>query len=288
MDFQTEMIWLGISFVYVVLGMGAVLLSKLLKNLLTPYRLDAELTQKDNVALGLAITGYFVGVLIIYLGATVGPSPDEIPPVGELAREMGLDLAYAVGGMILLNLSCVVVDRLVLYKFSMRKEIIEDQNAGTGAVEAGCLIASALVIAGAIHGEGDLVTALVFYLLGQVVLVLFGIFHQWITSYDAHEEIEQDNVPAGVSLGLSMIAIGVILLKATYDDFVAWDQNLMKFGIYAVAGFLTLLVIRKIVDVAFLPRTTIHEEIVHDRNLNAALLEGSLSIGAAASIFLIF
>ena len=237
MSFQTEITWIGISIVYIVCAIGAVILSKYLKDFLTPYRLDEQLTDKDNPALGLATTGYFIGVMIIFLGATVGPSPydfpaeetsetaatettttetasgtPEIPPLGDLAAELGIDLAWAIGGMLLLNLSCLIVDKLVLYRFSTRKEIIEDRNAGTGAVEAGCLIASALVIAGSIHGEGGLDTALVFFGLGQLVLVLFGVFYQFINSYDIHKEIEEDNVAAGVSLGLNMVAIGVAAL----------------------------------------------------------------------------
>lgn len=288
MDFQTEMIWLGISFVYVAIGVLLVLLSKFLKDLLTPYRIDTELTQKDNVALGLAMTGYFAGVLIIYLGATVGPSAEGVPSFSELLNDLVLDLSYAVVGMALLNISSIIVDKLVLYKFSIRKEIIEDRNAGTGAVEAGCLIASALVIAGAIHGEGDFLSALVFFGLGQLVLIIFALFYQWMTSFDIHKEIEEDNVAAGVSLGLSMVAIGIILLKATFGDFISWEHNLIMFGMYSVAGFLTLLIIRKVVDLTLMPKTTIHKEIVEDRNLNAALLEGTLCVGSAAAILLIF
>ena len=288
MDLQTEITWLGISFGYIAVGFALVLLSKFLKDLLTPYRLDVELSHKDNVALGLAITGYFAGVLIIFLGAAVGPSPDEVPQVAVLGMELAQTLFYAVVGIVMLNFSSLLIDKMVLYKFSMRKEIIEDRNVGTGAVEAGCLVANGLVIAGAIHGDGDFATAVVFYLLGQVVLILFGLFYQWITSYDIHHEIEEDNVAAGVSLGFGMAAIGIILLKATFGDFISWEHNLAMFGIYAGAGFVALMLVRKVVDFAILPRTTLHHEIVEDRNLNAALLEGTLSVGGAAAILLIF
>ncbi|MDA7541204.1 DUF350 domain-containing protein [bacterium] len=288
MDLQTEITWLGISFGYIAVGFALVLLSKFLKDLLTPYRLDVELSHKDNVALGLAITGYFAGVLIIFLGAAVGPSPDEVPQLSVLGMELAQTLLYAVVGIVMLNFSSFLIDKMVLYKFSMRKEIIEDRNVGTGAVEAGCLVANGLVIAGAIHGDGDFATAVVFYLLGQVVLILFGLFYQWITSYDIHHEIEEDNVAAGVSLGFGMAAIGIILLKSTFGDFISWEHNLAMFGIYAGTGFVTLMIVRKIVDVAILPRTTLHHEIVEDRNLNAALLEGTLSVGGAAAILLIF
>jgi len=288
MNIVTEVQWLSVSFIYVLLAILTILASKHVKNWLTPYKLDEELTGKDNPALGLATSGYYVAVLIVFLGATVGPSPAEVPPIGDLAITLGIDLAYAVAGILLLNSNRVIVDRLVLHSFSVHKEIIEDRNVGTGAVEAGCLIASVFSIAGAIHGEGDIVTAIVFYVLGLAVLLAFGWFYQLITSYDIHKEIEADNVPAGVAFGMNMVAIGVLLLKATYEDFYSWELNLSLLAFYAIGGFLALLILKKIVDVTLLPGTTIHHEIVNDRNLNAAFIEGSTSIGIAASVFLLF
>lgn len=288
MSFLTELSWLAVGFTYVLIGVLVVVLSKFVKDWFTPYKLDEELTEKDNPAVGVATAGYFVAVLIVYLGAVVGPGTEEAPVWSELVSEMGVVLAYTCAGIVALNLTRIIIDRCILYKFSIRKEIIDDRNAGTGAVEAGCMIASALVIAGAIHGDGDIMTALAFFGAGLVALILFGLFFQWITPYDIHKEIEADNVPAGVELGMNMVAIGVLLLKATYADFHGWGENFAIFGLYAIAGFITLMVTRKMVDVVLLPGSTIQHEIVNDRNLNAALIEGAMAIGVATSIFLVF
>jgi uncharacterized membrane protein YjfL (UPF0719 family) len=288
MSLTTELSWLAVGFAYVVAGILVVILSKYVKDRFTSFNLDDELTKKDNPAVGVATAGYFIAVLIVFLGASVGPSPGGSPIWTEIGKELAVDLAYAIAGILALNLNRILIDRCILYKFSIRKEIIEDRNTGTGAVEAGCMIASALVIAGAIHGQGDIVTALVFCVAGLAILIVFGLFFQWITPYDIHHEIEADNVPAGVELGMMMVAIGVILLKATYADFYSWSENFTILGLYAIGGFITLIVVRKLVNVALLPGTTLEHEIVRDRNMNAALIQGAMTIGTAVSVFFMF
>ena len=270
---------------YVVLGLIVLILAKMFKNFFTPFAVDEELTKRDNHAVGLAMIGYFAGVLIIYLGASIGPELAE-EDATQLFHTIGIDLLYALAGIIALNVGRLIVDKLVLYKFSAVKEIIQDRNVGTGAVEFGSYIATALIVAGAIHGEGGgVLSALVFFALGQFVLVLFGGFYQWVTKYDIHHEIERDNIAAGVALGGNMVAIGIILLTATSGDFIDWATNLSDFAYYALAGFSTLMILRKITDWVLLPGTTIAHEIATDQNLNAAWIEGTVAIGMASVIF---
>ncbi len=278
------------SAAYVLLGLATLLIAKLVLDALTPFKVDEELTTKDNPALGVTVCGYLIAVIAIFLGATVGDTTElggELD--GELAslgQSLGIDFGYAIGGILLLNVGRALLDRLVLSKFSTRKEIIEDRNVGTGAVEFGNYIATGLIIAGSISGEGGgPLTALVYFGLGQAVLVLFGWFYQLITKYDVHAEIEKDNVAAGVAMGLSMIAIGIILLRAIAGDFSSFAEDLPFFGYFTIAGFALLWVMRKIVDFVFLPGTTLAHEIVNDRNLNVAWIEGTMTIGVAVIIF---
>ena len=82
-----------------------------------------------------------------------------------------------------------------------------------------------------------------------------------------------------------MIAIGIVLLKATSGDFVGWGENLANFGFLAMVGFVLLMLMRKFTDHVLLPKTTIAHEIAIDQNVGAAWIEGIVSIGMASIIF---
>lgn len=271
---------------FVVLGLVVLVLAKIAKDFMTPFKLDAELTAKDNPALGLSVTGYYLGVMAVFLGVLADTGDEAIQ---YSAQAFGYDLLevllYSMGGIVLLNLSRVVVDKLILPRFSTRKEIIEDRNVGTGAVEFGNYVTSGLIIAGALNGEGNALTALVFFLLGEAALILFARIYQAITNYDLHAEIERDNAAAGVAFAGNMMAIGIVLLKGLKGDFVGWAENLSGFAVYSVAGCLLLFLVRWAADLFILPGATFDEEIAKDRNLNAAWIESAVVIGAAGIIF---
>ncbi len=278
---------------YVALGVALLVLTRGLIGLISPYSLRDQLTGRDNAAAGLAFTGYLVGVIIIYLGAAIGPDQIEMadgamldPTWSEIGMSMLTVSGYTIGGLGCLYLGTIVVDKFVLRTFSVQKEIVEDRNVGTGAVIFGNTVATALIIAGAVHGEGGgPLSAIVFFLLGQVVLVIWSLFYQMITKFDLHEQIEKDNVAAGTAYGLSVIAIGIVLLRASMDDLVSWPDHLAKFGYFAVVGLTVITILRAVTNRLLLPGTTLHMEIERDRNLNAAWIEGSVAIGAAATVF---
>ncbi|MFC1858246.1 DUF350 domain-containing protein [Thermodesulfobacteriota bacterium] len=263
----------------ILLFMIIVMLSKLVNDLLTPYKVDEELTNKDNVALSTSIGGYFLATTIIFIGALIGPSE------GIIQDLLGVG-SYSALGICLLNVSRFINDKLILRKFSNVKEIIEDRNAGTGAVQFGSYVASGLIIAGAIHGDGGGVdTALAFFLLGQVALIIFTALYNFITPFDIHDEIEKDNVAAGVAFGGCLIAVGIILMKGASGNFISWQYNLSVFGLDVILVFILLPVVRFFFDKIVLPRASLDHEIQVDRNLGAGLLEMIVFMSFASILF---
>ncbi len=282
---------------FVMLGVITLAFAGIIKDLFTPYSISDQLTNQDNSALGLSLTGYYIGVIVIFIGAMYDPA-DNVQVRNLMSSFFLLQLAevlgYSVGGIVALNIARVVVAKLVLHKFDVKKEIIEDRNAGTGAVEFGSYVASAFVIAGAISGKSPgpwwfgAVAAAALFGLGQLVLVIYSKFYQLICSYDIHDEIERDNVPAGVAFGGNLVAIGLIQFKAVAGNFESWVSNLSKFAIWSLLGFLVLFLLRILVDRFFMPRSTLSHEIANDRNINAAYLEGAILIGMATILFFAF
>ena len=269
---------------YVGVAMLLLAFARFLKDRLTPFSLRIEMTERDNPALGISVAGYYVGVLVIIIGAmSTGPSA-AVPLLDDLLTTAG----YAILGILLLNVSRLLVDRVLLRDFSTVKEIIEDRNVGTGAVEMGAYVASALIIAGAIQGEGGGPhTAMAFYGVGQLGLLVYGHIYRALCRYDLHAEIERDNVAAGVALGLNLIAIGLISMKGIAGDFLGWEVNLSRFAAAYVVGLVILVVLRFVIDWMLLPGASLQREIAEDRNLNAAWIEGSVLAGIAGVLVVI-
>ena len=59
---------------FIILYLVLFLFAKWLKDFCTPYRINDELTQKDNLAIALTMSGYYFGVVAIFVGALLGPT----------------------------------------------------------------------------------------------------------------------------------------------------------------------------------------------------------------------
>ena len=285
--------------VYVGVGVVVLVLAKFAQDFLTPYRINEQLSHKDNTALGLSITGYFLGVIIVFVGVLYQPLTVIRDDQWQFNGDFGMDVLevflYAVAGILVLNLARILVDKLVLYKFKTEKEIIEDQNAGAGAVEFAVYIAVGLVIAAATAGAGvsadevtvveSIIRSVVFFVLGMAVLMAFALFYQMTTPFDIHEEIEKDNAAVGIALAGNLIAIGLIIFKAVFGEFVGWTEGIVSFVVFAVIGFVLLYVVRIIVDFALLPGTKVSDELAVDRNLGVAFIESGVVISAALILY---
>ena len=276
--------------VYVAMGVAILTIARVAQDLLTPYHIQDQLNRKDNVALAISITGYYFGVILVFLGGLYQPflviSDGNLGFDAAYWQEAGIVFGYSIVGIIVLNVARIVVDKLVLHQFSTEKEIIDDGNAGTGVVEFAVYVAVGLVIAGAISGDsGGPETALAFLALGLITLIVYALIYEWTTSFDIHEEIEKDNVAVGVALAGNLIAIGIVVFKAVFGEFTGWTDSLAGFATYAVLGFVLLYAVRFVVDKLLFPRVRIADELAIDRNVGAAFIESAALISVSLILF---
>lgn len=273
-----EIYW-GLSLL--ILFVAIFVVAKITHQILTPYNADEQLTQKDNFAVSISLSGYLFAVVLIFAGTVFGPSQ------GWVEDLLGIG-GYSLLGIVLLNISRIFNDKLILQKFSNVKEIIEDQNAGVATVQMGSYIASGLVIAGTLIGEGGgLLQVLVFFVLGQLSLLLMAKIYNFITPYDLHHELEKDNVSAGIGFAGTLIAIGIILLSSLSGDFTGWGVSLKSFAIDAAIAFATLPLFRIFFDKVILKGADLNYEIKNNQNKGAALLEMTLTISVCIVLFLL-
>ena len=244
------------------------------------YKLNVELVEKDNAALALAIAGYYFGLVFAIGGTMVGPSVSILDSLLDI-------FIYGAISIILINASWYICDKLILYKFKISDELIRDHNQGTGVVSAGVSIASGLIIFGSVQGDGgNIWTVIVFWTMGQIFLILAGLVYNLITPYDIHDEIEKDNVAAGVSFAGALVAMGTIIGLAAESDFVSWKESLPAYFSYAIVGLILLPAIRFLTDKILLPTVKLSHEIASQEkpNVGAAYIE-AFSYIAAALIF---
>lgn len=260
---------------FVLIGLGKVLYDRLHPR----FVLQEELFERDNVALAVTVTGYYLGLILALGGVLSGPSS------GLWIDLIDIGL-YGLAAVLLLNLSAWINDKVILSRFDNQKEIIDDRNAGTGAIEAGNHIANGLIIAGALSGQGDLVTALVFWCLGQIALIAAGRIYTAMVRFDLHDQVEKDNVAVGVAFAGVLVGFGYIAGLATSGDFVSWPYNLAQYGTFVGVGLVLLPVIRWITDKILVPGVSLDDELVGQEhpNLGAGILEAFAYIAAAMLI----
>jgi len=241
------------------------------------YNIKDELMEKDNAAFALVLCGYYLGLTFSIGGVISGPSAGMEDDLIDI-------LVYGPLAICLLNLSALINDRFILSEFDIRKEILQDQNRGTGVVEFAVFVATGLNIFGALYGQGgSIFTAIAFWALGQTVLVLVGKYYNLITQYNIHEQIEKDNVAVGIGFAGALIAIGNLLRAASAEHFTSWEENLTTFSLFMVVGLILLPCARILTDRILLPGRSLADELVNQAkpNQGAAFLEASSYIGAS-------
>ncbi len=273
------LIYIAVSFVLFLIG-------KFAYQLFHPkVRVSWELVENDNLAFAMAHVGYFIGLLLAIGSAVMGDSD-----AGLIADLINIGI-YGLLSIILLNLSLIINDKLLFSKFDMKKEILEDRNVGTGVIEAGNAVATGLIVLGAIHGEGfgvggPIVTAVLYWVLGQGILFLTTLIYNWMTPYDIHEHIEKDNIAVGVGYAGAVVAIGNLIRNALMHDFISWYVTLEDVAFNVIVGFLFLPIARFLADKILLPGQNLTDEIVNQENPNvgAAVVEAFAYIGGSVLI----
>ena len=284
-----ELLWLAYSSGYLVSAIIFLLIAKKVFDILTPYSINVQMTEKDNPAIGIMLVGFLLGVAAVICGLFAGPTVDE-PTLGLFLDEMIEVAIYGAIGIVLLLIAGKINDTIILRMFSNRKEIIEKQNKAVAIVVASTYIGSGLIIAGGVKSSVDIVSMLVAFAVGQIALVVFAIIYQKSTSYNDQKELgERKNSAAGLAFGGNILAYALILMKGLVIDTAAtepwtWHDRLRNLGYYAIAGLVLLVIARVVNDVLFFPKVKITKEIVEDRNTNAGLMEAAIAVSMGSAM----
>ena len=277
--FNLEDIWQVLdsqTVIYLVLSIALLAIGKIINDWISPYDLNEQLTSADNKAIALSFAGYLISIVII------------IHSVLNMSASKGLwadiidTTVWSLIGILLLQVSRFINNKWLLHKFDVWKELLTDKNVGAGAIQCGAYIGSAFMIKAALSGDEEtaflvsLIAAIVYFLIGQIAFILLSILYQRVSSFDLHKEVEEDNVAVGVSFGMTLVAVGILLsgYLMKFDSFIG-------LAVWFIIGAFLLMVCRTLVDKILLPKASLDAEISEDRNWGAALIEGCGAIGLA-------
>ena len=240
----------------------------------------AELLEKDNFAFSISYVGYFIGLILAIGSALIGGENDL------LEDNLLAILVYGIGAIFLLNLSQIINEFIVFNKFKVKKEILEDQNAGTGIIEAASYIATGLIIMGASKGAEENLMVLAYWGIAQIALIFSSFVYNLITPYDIHTEIEKDNIAVGLGYAGSFVAISIVLSYAisfSYDSFL---EAIVTAGILFIIALIALPITRLITDKLILAGYDLKTELVEQTkpNVGCGLIEAMAYISTALLI----
>ncbi|MDX9963531.1 DUF350 domain-containing protein [Desulfobacter postgatei] len=291
MNFTATLNSMGQGLCYALVSILFIFLAKKMDDWRTKDFDDDRHIDDGNVAVGLRRAGLYLGIAIGMIGPLSGDSAG-----------FRTDMLYLlVDGVIITG--CLFFSRF-LNDFIMMGRINNDRecvkvfilgggrtttgNTALGMVEAGMYIATGCILNGSMSGGGgsfiqSLGSALLFFVLGQIVLLTFGLVYELTNPFNVRDEIKRNNLAAGIGLAGILVALGIILKSSLSGPFTGWLNDIIGFFVYTVFGMVLLLGFSALVDRFLLPTTNIATEIKEDQNV-AALVVVQATIIAVALI----
>jgi len=272
----------GIGAVYAVITLFFIVIAKKIADKRTvAIDDDYEIREKSNTAVGFRRTGLYLAYAIAFAGTLSGDG-------AGFAADM---LALWVDGVVItvcLFACRTLNDRVMLADIDNDKEAGQG-NTAVGLAECGMYIATGFVLNGSFTGTSDniilgLISAIVFFILGQAALLLCGYCYEIIMPFNVKDEIKKGNVAAGVALAGMLVALGVILRASIAGPSMGWTADMISFVLYTVYGIGLLLLFKKAISWFLLPGACLATEVERDQNVAAVVLTQAGMIAIAVII----
>lgn len=249
-------------------------------DLMTPrHPLNAAMVQDGKGAVGVALAGYYLAIALIFIGASLGPS------LG-LQADLMLTAGYALLGILFLNLSRLVFEWLVFNKTDALTLVVTDNNFPVSVIMFGGYVATGCVAAASLYGDaGGVLSSVVFFVLGQIVLVALAWLYERVTRYNVQAALADGNMAAGLAFAGNLIGLGLILAAAIAGPFVDWKTSIGIFAIDAVMGAAFLIAFRLVVEKLLLRSGRLDKVIGTDANIAAGAIEAAavVSVGTVVA-----
>jgi len=264
--------------VYPLLGMLVVWLVKMADDKRTTFEEDKAMLLESNMAVGLRKAGICLGLFLALAGVLSGKSPKILVDLWNFFKAAAMIVIF-------LLLTFELNKRIILRKVNNDKAVSKG-NVAVGTVEFSTYVGTGIIMNGAFSGEGGgLGAAGVFFVLGQIALVISFYLDAAISRRNIQEEIElKGNIAEGIDMAGILIAISIVLRASIIGPFTGWITGLEGFGIYLVLGLLALFVFKALAEKIFMPRVSYADEMDVRRNQAVAVFTACIQISVAVFI----
>jgi uncharacterized membrane protein YjfL (UPF0719 family) len=116
-----------------------------------------------------------------------------------------------------------------------------------------------------------------YFVIGQVAIILFGVVFQIITTYDDQEEALKANAAAGIKWAANLVSLAIVSSSPTEKT-----SELASFGAFFGIGAVGLLLFDQLISRIVIPGN-LNEEICRDQNWGYALIASSILLSVSMS-----
>ncbi len=269
---------------YMVCFGAATTLVMLVLFLLGRRSLAAELT-KGNSAERLLGVGQVSAIFLVASNAVKTAVKGD-----DILRDATWVGAFGVAGVLLIAITGHFGVRLLLH--SRLPAEIARGNVAAGLAAGAHYVATGIITSRAMAGSDvhELAISVAFFVLGQVTLHVFVSLFRALTTYDDAEQIAGENLAAALSYAGAVLALAIIIARATEGDFTGWESSLKGYaGVLACA--LALYPVRQVFVQMLLLRAPLKlrggpldDGIALQRSEGIGVLEAVTYVAAALSI----
>ena len=250
-----------------------------------PFEFKSQLSQKDNPAYGVLCAGFLFGAAFAISGSFFGRWEDS----SLLAS--GKTFIEGCLSIFLIRIGIWINDRTILSGFSISKEISEDRNLGVGLVVASSAIACGLIINGSLIGYSvgfwlGIRDIILFWMLGQIGLVVGSRVFRSMKQFDVHRLLEYDgNVAVGLSFGAFLIGVGIIVRGALIGSgLTSFSNEIVRILILSTIGVGVLAALHASIGRYLLGGMNLVEEVEMNHNSAIGSVVAAVTVGMALLI----
>ena len=243
-----------------------------------------ELSENDNHAFGISLGGATAALAVVFAGVASGDIATNLLTEGLYV------LGYGVLGVVMLMGTRWIFDNIVFPKIDLKQKISQG-NISAGILDAGNMIATAIIIFGVFAwSTGDWLSSIGvvvgMYLVTQLLLVLISRYRVNLFAKRNKGRFFRDAINEGnaaLAIRFAGFQIGTALAISTSGNLVVFGSDLvLSIVAWAVVAFVLLIgviVLTSLIEKVVLYGISVEQEVDREANYGVAAVEAGAYIG---------